>query len=227
METKKIYEKLAKVQAELKAPKGQFNSFGKYHYRSQEDILEAVKPILSRQGMTINLTDDIVLVGDRYYVKSTAIVSDGTDNISVTAFAREPNEKKGMDESQITGTASSYARKYALNGLFDIDDTKDSDYLNTGNIKDNAKATQAHKIPPKTDEKPAPMTLLKAKAMTALKGDKEVRFDTLSIDELQKLAAQDKRKDWQEAAQLILDFKVAEEQAKFKAASAPFPEVNG
>ena len=127
METKKIYEKLAKVQAELKAPKGQFNSFGKYHYRSQEDILEAVKPILSRQGMTINLTDDIVLVGERYYVKSTATVSDGTDTISVTAFAREPNEKKGMDESQITGTASSYARKYALNGLFAIDDTKDSD----------------------------------------------------------------------------------------------------
>ena len=127
METKKIYEKLAKVQAELKAPKGQFNSFGKYHYRSQEDILEAVKPILSRQGMTINLTDDIVLVGERYYVKSTATVSDGMDTISVTAFAREPNEKKGMDESQITGTASSYARKYALNGLFAIDDTKDSD----------------------------------------------------------------------------------------------------
>ena len=127
METKKIYEKLAKVQSELKAPKGQFNSFGKYHYRSQEDILEAVKPILSRQGMTINLTDDIVLVGERYYVKSTATVSDGTDNISVTAFAREPSEKKGMDESQITGTASSYARKYALNGLFAIDDTKDSD----------------------------------------------------------------------------------------------------
>ena len=127
METKKIYEKLAKVQAELKAPKGQFNSFGKYHYRSQEDILEAVKPILSRQGMTINLTDDIVLVGERYYVKSTATVSDGTDTISVTAFAREPSEKKGMDESQITGTASSYARKYALNGLFAIDDTKDSD----------------------------------------------------------------------------------------------------
>ena len=127
METKKIYEKLAKVQAELKAPKGQFNSFGKYHYRSQEDILEAVKPILSRQGMTINLTDEIVLVGERYYIKSTATVSDGTDTISVTAFAREPNEKKGMDESQITGTASSYARKYALNGLFAIDDTKDSD----------------------------------------------------------------------------------------------------
>ena len=127
METKKIYEKLAKVQAELKAPKGQFNSFGKYHYRSQEDILEAVKPILSRQGMTINLTDDIALVGERYYVKSTATVSDGTDTISVTAFAREPSEKKGMDESQITGTASSYARKYALNGLFAIDDTKDSD----------------------------------------------------------------------------------------------------
>ena len=127
METKKIYEKLAKVQAELKAPKGQFNSFGKYHYRSQEDILEAVKPILSRQGMTINLTDDIVIVGERYYVKSTATVSDGTDTISVTAFAREPSEKKGMDESQITGTASSYARKYALNGLFAIDDTKDSD----------------------------------------------------------------------------------------------------
>ena len=127
METKKIYEKLAKVQAELKAPKGQFNSFGKYHYRSQEDILEAVKPILSRQGMTINLTADIVLVEQRYYVNSTATVSAGTHTISSNAFAREPSEKKGMDESQITGTASSYARKYALNGLFAIDDTKDSD----------------------------------------------------------------------------------------------------
>lgn len=127
MEQNKIYEKLAQVQAELKAPKSQFNAFGKYSYRSQEDILEAVKPLLARFGMTVTLSDEVHVIGDRFYIRATASVSDGTDRIEVTAYAREPNEKKGMDESQITGSASSYARKYALNGLFAIDDTKDSD----------------------------------------------------------------------------------------------------
>lgn len=118
------------IQQKLKAPKGQFNSFGKYKYRSCEDIVEAVKPLLAEAGYHLILTDDIVMVGDRIYVKSTASVLKGTEVLgSASAFAREPLEKKGMDASQITGTASSYARKYALNGLFAIDDTKDADTM--------------------------------------------------------------------------------------------------
>ena len=116
------------IQAELKAPKGQFNSFGKYKYRSCEDIVEAAKPVLFKHGCHINLSDDMVQVGDRIYVKAIATVLKGDVIIGTsTAFARESFDKKGMDDSQITGTASSYARKYALNGLFAIDDTKDAD----------------------------------------------------------------------------------------------------
>lgn len=224
-----IYEKLSEIQAKLKAPKLQFNSFGNYKYRNAEDILEAVKPLCKEYKAVLVVSDKINAIGARNYVEATATLVDiekPEDKISVTSSAREDEALKGMTNAQITGSTSSYARKYALNGLFDIDDTKDSDYLNTGNDKDSTKAPQTHKMPPKTDEKPAPMTLIRAKAMTALKGDKEVRFDTLSIDELQKLAAQDKRKDWKEAAQLILDFKIAEEQKKFQAAEAPF-DTNG
>ena len=120
-------KELMQIQAELKAPKGRYNSFGKYKYRSCEDILEAVKPLLAKCGCTMTITDEIVEVGGRIYVKATASIKTDADEVSVTAFAREPDAKKGMDESQITGTASSYARKYALNGLFLIDDTKDAD----------------------------------------------------------------------------------------------------
>ena len=122
-------KKLIAIQHELKAPKGNYNSFGKYKYRSCEDILEAVKPLLAKEECTLTLTDDVVLIGDRFYIKATATITDGTElnTVSVTAFARESEEKKGMDSSQVTGTASSYARKYALNGLFLIDDTKDAD----------------------------------------------------------------------------------------------------
>lgn len=120
-------DKLIKIQSELKAPKGQYNSFGKYKYRSAEDILEAVKPLCVKHNVLLTLTDSIELIGERYYVKATARVSDGTKVVEVTALAREDLDKKGMDGSQITGTASSYARKYALNGLFCIDDTKDAD----------------------------------------------------------------------------------------------------
>jgi hypothetical protein len=116
------------IQSQLKAPKGQFNSFGKYKYRSCEDIVEAVKPLLAQAGYHLILSDDIIAVGDRIYVKATATVFNGTEVLgTASAFAREPSDKKGMDASQITGTASSYARKYALNGLLAIDDTKDAD----------------------------------------------------------------------------------------------------
>ena len=124
-----IYQKLAEVQLELKAPKNKKNSFGGYNYRSCEDILEAVKPILIRHEALVAISDEIVEVGGRIYVKATATFLDQKDGaaIQVTAYAREAETKKGMDDSQITGTASSYARKYALNGLLLIDDTKDAD----------------------------------------------------------------------------------------------------
>ena len=125
-----MIKKLSQIQAELKAPKNQRNTFGNYNYRNCEDILEAVKPLLKEFDISLTITDEIVLVGDRFYVKATAKISDGTNEISTTAFAREAETKKGMDEAQITGSASSYARKYALNGLFCIDDTKDADSTN-------------------------------------------------------------------------------------------------
>ena len=122
-----IQDRLLKIQTELKAPKGQYNSFGKYRYRSAEDILEAVKPLCAGYGVVLTLSDSLINMGDRFYIQATATVTHGEESISVTAYAREEETKKGMDGSQITGTASSYARKYALNGLFLIDDTKDAD----------------------------------------------------------------------------------------------------
>lgn len=120
-----LHKKLWAIQQTLNAPKGQYNKFGGYSYRSAEDILEAVKPLL--QNVTLMVSDEIVLIGDRYYVKATATLSDGEDSISATAFAREEKEQKGMTAGQLTGATSSYARKYALNGLFCIDDAKDLD----------------------------------------------------------------------------------------------------
>lgn len=124
---KELTEKLLKIQSELKAPKGQYNSFGKYKYRSAEDILEAVKPLNVNENVLLTITDEPVLIGEWHYIKATATLSDGKDSLSVTAYARESEMKKGQDSSQITGTASSYARKYALNGMYLIDDTKDAD----------------------------------------------------------------------------------------------------
>lgn len=131
---KNILIKLNKVQTELKAPKGQYNNFGKYKYRNCEDILEAVKPLLSKYGLVILIDDSLELVGRRYYIKAKATVYDieSGDSVCNSAYAREEETKKGMDASQITGSASSYARKYALNGLLAIDDTKDSDSQDNG-----------------------------------------------------------------------------------------------
>ena len=126
-----INETLAEIQLALKAPKSQNNDFGKYKYRKCEDILEAIKPILN--GATITLSDDIVEVAGRVYVKATAMLAKDGESVSVTGFARETQAKKGMDEAQITGAASSYARKYALNGLLAIDDTKDADSFDNSN----------------------------------------------------------------------------------------------
>lgn len=119
--------KVSEIQAELKAPKNRRNTFGNYNYRSCEDILEAVKPLCRAKGMILTLTDEPVDVNGWHYIKATATLTDGQESVSVSASARESETKKGMDDSQISGTASSYARKYALNGLFLIDDTKDAD----------------------------------------------------------------------------------------------------
>jgi len=127
-----IYQKLSKLQSELKCPKSQFNSFGKYKFRNCEDIMEAAKPLLLSYSLTVTMSDDIINIGDRFYVKATATLVNAEkpdEIIYASAFAREALTKKGMDDSQITGTASSYARKYCLNGLYAIDDTKDADSM--------------------------------------------------------------------------------------------------
>ena len=156
-----LFEVLSKIQKEMKAPKSQFNAFGKYKYRSCEDILEAVKPFLN--GTVLYISDEMVLIGDRYYIKATATLRNGDDAVSVTTYAREEAEKKGMDSSQITGAASSYARKYALNGLFLIDDTKDSDATNehgkgeaaNSKPKGNQVNTLKEKLDSKKEETPS------------------------------------------------------------------------
>jgi hypothetical protein len=134
-------EELIKIQSELKAPKNQYNNFGKYKYRSCEDILEAVKPLCAKSGALLTITDEIVPIGENLFVKAVANFIHGEFSHSVTAWAMHPKERKGMDASQVTGATSSYARKYALNGLFLIDDTKDADATNNGDIE-------------KTEEKP-------------------------------------------------------------------------
>ena len=132
-----VYEKLMNVQATLRCQKSQYNSFGKYKYRSCEDIVESVKPLLKQNGLLLTMTDEIRNIDGRFYVAATATIIDVSDGKSVmaTAYAREEESKKGMDGSQVTGASSSYARKYALNGLFAIDDNKDSDSTNVGDTE--------------------------------------------------------------------------------------------
>ena len=144
MKDKNIRQKLQGTQSSLKAPKGQTNKFGGYRYRSAEDILEALKPLLGEWGCSLVIQDEMVEVGGRVYVKATAnLIDNETESVlSTSAFAREAETKKGMDDAQITGSASSYARKYALNGLFAIDDTKDPDATNTHG-KDRSQAVIA------------------------------------------------------------------------------------
>lgn len=139
-----IYEKLMIIQQELKAPKGQKNNFGNYRYRSCEDILEAVKPLLKETKTVLTITDELIQIGERYYIKAIATLSDTEEEkqINNIAYARESENKKGMDDSQVTGATSSYARKYALNGLFCIDDTKDADtdeYTEQNNLSEEDK----------------------------------------------------------------------------------------
>lgn len=129
MKTNTIYKKLLNIQVELKAPKNQYNAFGKYNYRNSEDILEALKPLLEKNKVVVLISDKPILIGNRFYIESTVkfVDTETGEAVETTAMAREEENKKGMDSSQITGSASSYARKYALNGMFCIDDTKDAD----------------------------------------------------------------------------------------------------
>ena len=138
--SKEFYAKLAEIQRTLNAPKNQFNSFGKYKYRSCEDILEGVKPLLS--GLFLSISDEVVLIGTRHYVKATARITDGESTHEATALAREEESKKGMDAAQVTGATSSYARKYCLNGLFGIDDSKDADTDEHKNQQSSATSPQ-------------------------------------------------------------------------------------
>lgn len=152
--SKEFYARLAEIQRTLNAPKNQYNSFGKYKYRSCEDILEGVKPLLN--GLFLSISDEVVMIGDRYYVKATATITDGDASHTATALAREEESKKGMDSAQVTGATSSYARKYCLNGLFGIDDSKDADTDEHKNQQASAKPQQQSK------PKPAPQDVLKA-----------------------------------------------------------------
>ncbi|EBU1221157.1 recombinase [Salmonella enterica subsp. salamae] len=154
--SKEFYARLAEIQEHLNAPKNQYNSFGKYKYRSCEDILEGVKPLL--KGLFLSISDEIVLIGDRYYVKATATITDGENSHSASAIAREEENKKGMDAAQVTGATSSYARKYCLNGLFGIDDAKDADTDEHKHQQNAAPAKQTKS----SSSSPAPEQVLKA-----------------------------------------------------------------
>lgn len=179
-------EKVMKIQQELVAPKDLTNTYGNYKYRSCERILEAVKPLLAKYGLGLTITDEVVQIGQRYYIKATAVLWDnptssfGTNSIEVSAWAREQDSKKGMDESQITGSASSYARKYALNGLFCIDDTKDADT--------NEQAEQTKK---RVGDEGRSLTKEEVEAIRAACAEKEGReksvLEWANVDDLEKL----------------------------------------
>ena len=146
-------KELISIQSELKAPKSQYNKFGGYKYRKAEDILEAVKPLLAKQKCTLIITDDVVLIGNRIYVKATATIKNEKGECeTTTGWAREEETKKGMDGSQITGASSSYARKYALNGLFAIDDNADSDITNDGQHQASQQQAQTQSRQPATPQ---------------------------------------------------------------------------
>lgn len=171
-----IREALLEIQSKLHAPKNQLNKFGGYNYRSCEDILEALKPLLKEVGAILTITDEIVLLGERFYVKAHATLTLGDESVVVSAFAREPEDKKGSDASQITGAASSYARKYALNGLFLIDDAKDADTNESHQSQEvpNPPAPRARRTPTKKGA----ADLIPAAAAEGLIGDDDYEMLT-------------------------------------------------
>ena len=169
-----IHKQLRELQAELKAPKNQRNNFGKYNYRSAEDILEALKPLAAKHGLTFLISDSIEWVNDRYYVEATvSVFNDEGEVLWCKSYAREEENKKGMDGSQVTGAASSYARKYALNGLLLIDDTKDADATNTHDSKPSTTSA------PKQAEKSEDNIMDKAVAYIKSQTDKQKAYDAI------------------------------------------------
>lgn len=187
-----VYAKLLAVQMELKAPKNQYNSFGKYNYRSCEDILEAVKPLCKKHNVVLTLGDNVVAVNDRVYIQAVATFVDieTGEKIVNTASAREEETKKGMDAMQITGCASSYARKYCLNGLFDIDDTKDADT----DVYTNIQKSSEHSKPAEKAEK---QWVRKQNGCTEVLGNNNqwYNLETMSIEALNKIANDKKYAD--------------------------------
>ena len=180
-----IIEKLLNIQLELKAPKNQRNNFGGYNYRSCEDILEAVKPLLKANNCTLTISDELVNIGERYYIRATARLTDAENAGSYyenIAYAREAETKKGMDESQVTGACSSYARKYALNGLFCIDDVKDADATNTHGVES---AITVRKEEPKAEAKKA--SAKQIELINKLVGDKEAMLAYYKIKKIEDL----------------------------------------
>ena len=219
-------QKLLNIQRDLKAPKSQYNSFGKYNYRNCEDILEAVKPLCAREGACLTISDEVVQIGERYYIKATATLYDSktSEEINhVTAYAREEAEKKGMDGSQVTGAASSYARKYALNGLFDIDDTKDadSDEKSEQPVKSGNTAAKAAKSGKETNEAKNPpksyADALKAamEREIKLKGQ-VVQLGALDAKTLQALAQRAQEKSLRDDMLRVMQEKFTEELKKGK-----------
>lgn len=190
-------EKLIKIQSELKAPKSNYNGFGKFHYRSCEDILEAVKPLLAKEKCTLTLSDDIVAIADKVYVRATATISDGKEQHSTSAYARESENKKGMDESQMTGTASSYARKYALNGLFLIDDTKDADTNEFQQTKQKAEQKSKKKTETGKEEwRVKVLKLAKEKGITAIDLAKKYKLNnSASAERFKEIYEELKKED--------------------------------
>ena len=189
-----LLQKLLKIQAELKAPKNQYNKFGEFYYRSCEDILSAAKPLCIREGILLYVTDEVKMIGERYYVKATASVTDGENTLFAEAYARETESRPKMDAAQITGSASSYARKYALNGLFCLDDTKDADAMK-------------FEEPPKAKPKKAPTKDEHLKAVAA-----EAKKQHLSGEDVKEVM---RRKYGKSASGELTDAEAADLAANF------------
>ena len=192
-------EKLIKIQSELKAPKSNYNGFGKFHYRSCEDILEAVKPLLAREKCMLTMTDEVVAITDKVYIKATATIIDLDNKVhcSTSAYARESENKKGMDESQMTGTASSYARKYALNGLFLIDDAKDADTNEFQQTKQKAEQKSKKKTETGKEEwRVKVLKLAKEKGITAIDLAKKYKLNnSTSAERFKEIYEELKKED--------------------------------
>lgn len=211
-------KELVKIQSELKAPKSQFNKFGNYAYRSAEDILEAVKPLLKENNCILTISDEIVMIGDRFYIKALATITNSEkETVSTTAFAREEAVQKGMNSAQITGSASSYARKYALNGLFCIDDTKDADHTNRHGM-DGADKPKANVAPKAVAPKAVTPKAIKPKTITP-------KIEEIPKEVRQRIADATKRED---VASVWKDFAHLRNNQEFnelvKQASAQFPK---